>query len=243
MVSRISEAYESGAASRAGSVARGGSEGGGGNPLFQGEGYSLRGGPPAAPAPAGAATPSAGRALGDMRGLTLAGAGDPLFVPPPAQQPPHRPPPMSAGALLAALPERAVAPNGALLGVRATVSAALGLPAAGGEGAAPPALTPSATPVTPDDPAAAHIKVRFDGAPMQTRVFLLHADEDTVGALLAVVAAQRAATGPFELRSAAAPRTAYTLRAPREQLQLSLRAVGFAPTASLFVRAVEAENA
>jgi hypothetical protein len=189
----------------------------------------------AAPAAPAAAPSSAGRALGDLRALSLASAGDPLFTLPAAQ--PLRPPPMSAGALLAALPERVLSANGTLLAVRGAVGAALGV---AGDGAAAPALTPSHTPITPGDPAAAHIKVRFDGAQNATRVFLLHADLDTVGTLLSVVASQRAGTGPFELRSAAQPRTAFSLRAPAEQLRVTLRAAGFAPSAALFVRALEA---
>ncbi len=224
----------------------GGGGGGGAGGAFSGEAHSLKSGPPAAaaaaaaaaaPAAPAAAPSSAGRALGDLRALSLASAGDPLFTLPAAQ--PLRPPPMSAGALLAALPERVLSANGTLLAVRGAVGAALGV-AGDGAPAAAPALTPSPTPITPGDPAAAHIKVRFDGAQNATRVFLLHADLDTVGTLLSVVASQRAGTGPFELRSAAQPRTAFSLRAPAEQLRVTLRAAGFAPSAALFVRALEA---
>ncbi len=232
MVNRTGESYES-PAHRSGSVPRsegGGSGGAGGGGAFQGEAHSLKGGshPPTA---AAAPTTTAGRALGDMRGLSLAAAGEPLFSLPAH---PLRPPPISAGALLAALPERAVSAAGAVVEVRGAVGAALGL--AGAAPAAAPVVAAAFAALSAGDPAAAHVKVRFDGAPGATRVFLLHADGDTVGTLLAAVAAQRADTGPFELRSAALPRCAFTLRASKEELQASLRAAGLAPTASLFVR-------
>ena len=231
VTNRTSEAYES-VASRSGSVAKGD-----GGPTFQGKAHSLK------DSPAAPAASSAGRALGDARGLSLAAAGDPLFsLPSSLQRPPSITAPMPAAALLAAVPERVVGAAGAVVAVRAAVGAALGLPAAadgGGSAAASPAFTPGSTPVAHSDPAAAHIKVRFDGAGAPTRIFALHADEDTVGVLLAAVASQRAGTGPFELRSPALPGRAFSLHAPKEQLLATLRAAGLAPSASLFVRSLE----
>ncbi len=169
-----------------------------------------------------------------------------LSAPAPPQQQP-----LSAAQLLGALPARAVTGKGVLVDVRGSVVRAMGGGARGGGG---DTVTQQPPPPQQQQPlqqsgsggeappagGSAMLKVRLDGGGGggggggSTIVLQLRA-EDTVAYLLACVAGQRVAATPFELRSAAPPRS---FSAGGASVALTLAEAGLTPTAALFVRAL-----